>query len=91
MRTSRMSAVTAVVLVVGVTAPALASPALLAKAKEQGYPAQSCQYCYVSKLPKKDSFTAEDLNERGNWLLADKDNAVDVEALKGYPGAKDQK
>jgi hypothetical protein len=95
MRTSGMSAVTVVVLVVGATAPALASPALLSKAKEKGYPAQNCQYCHVSKLPKKDSFTAEDLNERGKWLLADKDKqkakAVDVEALKGYPGGKDQK
>ena len=67
----------------------------LAKAKEKGYPAQDCQYCHVSKLPKKDAFTPDDLNERGKWLQTEKDKqkakAVDVETLKTYPGGKEQK
>jgi hypothetical protein len=95
MRLSRMTALVLAIAVVAAVTPAMATPALLAKAKEKGYPAQNCQYCHVSKLPKKDTFTADDLNERGKWLLADKDKqkakAVDVDALKAYPGGKEQK
>jgi hypothetical protein len=76
-------------------APAMASIALVAKAKEKGYPAQSCQYCHVSKMPKKDTFKPDDLNDRGKWLSAEKQakNAkeVDVDWLKSYPGGKEQK
>ena len=75
--------------------PAAASPQLLTEAKKEGMPAQNCQYCHVSKLPKKDSFKPDDLNERGKWLTAEKDKqkAKDVKAdwLKGYPGGKEQK
>jgi len=95
MRLSKMSALVATTILVAAATPVMATPALLAKAKEKGYPAQNCQYCHVSKLPKKDTFTAEDLNERGKWLLAEKDKqktkAVDVEVLKAYPGGKEQK
>jgi hypothetical protein len=95
MRVSLLSSVTAVVVVVTAASPALATPALLSKAKEKGYPAQNCQYCHVSKLPKKDTFTPQDLNERGKWLVSEKDKekakAVDVETLKTYPGGKEQK
>ena len=76
-------------------APAEASPPLVAKAKAGGYPAQNCQYCHVSKLPKKDEFKAEDLNERGKWLAAEKDKRkakeITVDWLKEYPGGKEQK
>jgi hypothetical protein len=95
MRVVLVSSITAAVLAAGATTPALATPALLAKAKEKGYPAQNCQYCHVSKLPKKDAFTPDDLNERGKWLTTEKDKqkakAVDVETLKTYPGGKEQK
>jgi hypothetical protein len=94
MRAVLVSSMAAMTLV-ATTTPALSTPALLAKAKEQGYPAQNCQYCHVSKLPKKDTFTPSDLNERGKFLMAEKDKhkakAVDVETLKTYPGGKEQK
>lgn len=82
-------------LVLSVSSPAAASPALVAKAKEKGYPAQNCQYCHVSNVPKKDTFKPDDLNERGKFLLAEKDKqkakAPDVDWLKNYPGGKEQK
>ena len=96
MRVSRVVGVAvATVFLGGVAGPAGATPPLFAKAKEKGYPAQNCQYCHVSKLPKKDAFTPDDLNDRGKFLLADKDKqkakTVDVDALKAYPGGKEQK
>ena len=95
MQVSRWGAITVVAAVFGMTTPALASPPMLVKAKEQGYPAQNCQYCHVSKLPKKDTFTPQDLNERGKWMVAEKDKqkakAADVELLKTFPGGKEQK
>lgn len=95
MQISRWSAITVVAAVLGMTTPALGSPPMLVKAKEKGYPAQNCQYCHVSKLPKKETFTAQDLNERGKWMVADKDKqkakAADVESLKSFPGGKEQK
>ncbi len=46
-------------------------------------------YCHVDKLPKKD---AHDLNDRGKWLVAEKDKRkakeVDVTWLKDYPEEK---
>jgi hypothetical protein len=63
--------------------------------QEGGLPAQSCQYCHVSKMPKKDSFKADDLNDRGKWLVGEKDKqkAKEVKAdwLKAYPGGREQK
>jgi len=74
---------------------AIAGAPMLVKAKEHGFPAQNCQYCHVSKLPKKDTFKPEDLNERGKWLVAEKDKQkakeVSAEWLKNYPGGKEQK
>lgn len=59
------------------------------KAKEDGFPAANCQYCHVEKLPKKDAMTH---NERGKWLVAEKEkrNAKEVDPawLKEYPGDK---
>jgi hypothetical protein len=78
-----------------VASQAMASPQMIAKAKEKGYPAKNCQYCHVSAVPKKDTFKPDDLNERGKWLTAEKDKekakAVDVDWLKNYPGGKEQK
>jgi hypothetical protein len=59
------------------------------QAKAAGIEASSCQYCHVDKLPKKD---AHPLNDRGNWLVAEKTKrnakAVDGAWLKDYPGDK---
>lgn len=82
----------AMTLIVAMEAgPAAASPQMLAKAAEKGLPAKNCQYCHVSAVPTKEKFKPEDLNERGTWLLAEKDKQkatnVDVEWLKSYPGS----
>ena len=56
---------------------------------------QNCQYCHVSKAPQKGSYKPDDLNDRGKWLMTEKDkqrsNNVNAEWLKQYPGGKDQK
>jgi hypothetical protein len=74
---------------------AAAHAPLVSKAKSAGFPAQSCQYCHVSKMPKKDTYNADDLNERGKWLVAEKEKRqakeVLVAWLKDYPGGKAQK
>jgi len=94
-RTTLLAAVSAALVGALSAVPAAASPQLLTEAKKEGMPAQNRQYCHVSKLPKKDSFKPDDLNERGKWLTAEKDKqkAKDVKAdwLKGYPGGKEQK
>jgi hypothetical protein len=84
-----------VVFVALAATPAAAEGPLLKQAKDAGLPAQSCQYCHNQKLPKKDTFKPEELNERGKWLLSEKQkrNApkVDVGWLKEYPGGAEQK
>ena len=69
---------------------AVATPDLIAKAKQAGLQAQSCQYCHVPALPKKETFKPEELNERGKWLKDEKTkrNAKDVSVdwLKEYKG-----
>lgn len=64
---------------------ASATMPLQKKAKEAGFDATSCQYCHVDKLPKKD---AHEMNDRGKWLVAQKDTKkakeVDVTWLKDY-------
>jgi hypothetical protein len=74
---------------------AAAHAPLVSKAKSAGLPAQNCQYCHVSKMPKKDTYKPEDLNERGKWMMTEKEKrqAKDVQAawLKDYPGGKEQK
>jgi hypothetical protein len=58
-------------------------------AKKLGFPAQNCLYCHNEKLPKKGAVTQ---NERGKWLVAEKDKRkpkeVDPAWLKDYPGDK---
>jgi hypothetical protein len=74
---------------------AVANPDMVAKVKKAGYPAQNCQYCHVSALPKKETFKPEDLNDRGQWLAAEKAkqnaSAVNLDWLANYPGGKEQK
>lgn len=59
------------------------------KAKEAGFPATNCLYCHNEKLPKKGAVTH---NERGKWLIAEKEKRavkeVDPAWLKDYPGDK---
>ncbi|MGH9315906.1 MAG: hypothetical protein ACRD1P_02205 [Thermoanaerobaculia bacterium] len=59
------------------------------KAKELGFDAQNCMYCHNEKLPKKGAVTH---NERGKWLLAEKEKRgvkeVDPAWLKDYPGGE---
>jgi hypothetical protein len=77
------------------TVPASATPLLFSEATKQGMPAKGCQYCHVSKMPQKDSYKPDDLNDRGKWLMTEKNQqgAKDVKAewLKQYPGGKEQK
>ena len=77
------------------TGTASAHPQLVSEAKKQGLPAQNCQYCHVSKAPTKSTYKPEDLNDRGKWMVTEKEKlkAKDVkpEWLKDYPGGKEQK
>ena len=77
-----------------VVTPASATPELFAQTKTQGLPAKNCQYCHVSPVPQKERYSPDDLNDRGKWLMTErnKQQAKDVKAdwLKQYPGAKDQ-
>jgi hypothetical protein len=71
-------------------APVAADPAMIKQAKDAGLPAQNCQYCHTEKMPKKDSFKPEELNERGKWLHAEKEKRKAPKSnaswLKEYPG-----
>ena len=91
-RTGMVSAIVAGAVFTLSTLPAAASPQLVAKAKAAGMPAKNCQYCHTSAMPKKETYTADDLNERGKWLLAEKDkrkpSTVDAGWLKDFPGGK---
>jgi hypothetical protein len=93
---NRLALVGAVTIaVMGTAGLASADPPLVAKAKSAGFPAKNCQYCHVSAMPKKDTFKPDDLNDRGKFLVAQKDaqkaKAVSVDWLKTYPGGKEQK
>ena len=94
MTLTALASIAGVSILVSILAgPVLASPQLIAKAAEKGFPAKNCQYCHVSAVPMKDTFKRDDLNERGKWLAAEKDKqkatSVDVDWLKSYPGGKD--
>ena len=55
------------------------------KAKAAGFAATGCVYCHNEKLPKKGAVSH---NERGQWLIAEKEKRkakeVDVSWLKDY-------
>ena len=57
------------------------------QAKAAGVDVKNCQSCHTAALPKKDS---HDLNDKGKWLVAEKDkrgaSKVDGAWLKDYPG-----
>ena len=59
------------------------------KAKAAGFEVQNCLYCHGEKLPKKGAST---LNDRGKWLMAEKEKKgakeVDVTWLKDYKEEK---
>ena len=88
---SKLVAFTSMVLLSAVaTVPAMATPQMVKQAKDAGLPAKNCQYCHTVAMPKKEGFKPDELNERGKWLLTEKDKqkAKDVkpEWLKNYPG-----
>ena len=64
----------------------LASPPILAAAVKAGIPAKDCQYCHTEASPKKETYKPETLNDRGKFLMTDKQQrnlkTVDVEKLK---------
>jgi hypothetical protein len=72
--------------------PAFATPQMVSQAKAAGFPAQNCQYCHTVAMPKKEGFKPDELNERGKWLLSERDKQgakdVKVDWLKNYPGGK---
>lgn len=72
--------------------PAFATPQMVSQAKAAGFPAQNCQYCHSVAMPKKEGFKPDELNERGKWLLSERDKQkakdVKVDWLKNYPGGK---
>jgi hypothetical protein len=65
--------------------PAQATLDMQKKAKELGFPVKDCLYCHGEKLPKKGAVTN---NERGKWLVAEKEKRkakqVDISWLKDY-------
>jgi mono/diheme cytochrome c family protein len=65
--------------------PASATLEMQKKAKAAGVAAQNCLYCHNEKLPKKGATTH---NERGKWLIAEKEKRgakeVDAAWLKDY-------
>jgi hypothetical protein len=69
--------------------PAHATLDIQKKAKAAGFDAPNCQYCHNEKLPKKDAVTH---NDRGKWLLAQKEakkaKEIDVSWLKDYTPPK---
>jgi Rieske Fe-S protein len=70
------------------TGVTLASPPILAAAVKAGVPAKDCQYCHTDAFPKPETYKPETLNDRGKFLLTDKQQrglkAVDVEKLKEF-------
>jgi hypothetical protein len=76
---------------VAASGSAYATMPMQKKAKDAGFPVTGCAYCHVDKLPKKG---AAALNDRGKWLIAEKERRkaaeVDVAWLKEYvePAAK---
>ena len=72
--------------------PVGATPQMVSQAKAAGLPAKNCQYCHTVAMPKKEGFTPDELNERGKWLLSERDKQkakdIKVDWLKNYPGGK---
>jgi mono/diheme cytochrome c family protein len=75
----------AAVAILATAVPARATLEMQKKAKGAGIAATNCLYCHNEKLPKKGAVTS---NERGKWLVGQKDakkaKEVDVAWLKDY-------
>ena len=76
----------------GLAGIAFGTPQVFMQAKNSGLPANNCQYCHSDAVPKKETFTPAELNDRGKFLLDDMKQrnlkAPDVGKLKEYKGAK---
>jgi hypothetical protein len=90
-----VAAAAAYVAAVGLEGLVQAKAAWVKKSKDMGLPAENCLYCHTEKMPKKDTFKVDALNDRGKWLVSEKDKRkakeIEVEWLKDYPGGKEQK
>ena len=90
MRTSGWFVVGVVLAVSTGIGVASASAPMVKQAKDAGLPAQNCQYCHADKMPKKETFKPDELNDRGKFLVAEKDKRkapkVDASWLKEFPG-----
>jgi hypothetical protein len=82
-------AVAALGLWVGGVGVASATMPIQKQAKAAGVDAAACTTCHVDKLPKKDAHT---LNDKGKWLVAQKEakkaKEVDGAWLKDYKEKK---
>jgi len=74
---------------------AWASSKMLSDAKKASLPAKNCQYCHTEAVPKKETYKPENLNERGKFVLDDKQKrslkVADPSVLKNFPGGADKK
>lgn len=74
---------------VALTPVSTATLSIKKKAMDLGFAAENCLYCHVEKLPKKGAVSH---NERGKWLIAEKQKRaakeVDPAWLKDYPGGE---
>jgi len=85
-RTSALLALTFAGAWIGSPGTATATMPMQKKAKDLGIASvQNCQSCHVEKMPKKGAST---MNDRGKWLMSEKDKRkageVDVGWLKDY-------
>jgi len=84
--------VASALLVCATAVPAAATPQIFTEAKKAGVPAKNCQYCHTVATPKKETFKPEQLNDRGKWLVSEKDtkkaDTIKGSWLKEYPGKK---
>jgi hypothetical protein len=66
---------------------AFGTPQYLVEAKRVGIPVNNCQYCHTDAIPKKETFTPAELNDRGKFLATDMKQrnltAPDLAKLKG--------
>ena len=74
---------------VGLTATSTANMDIQKQAKAAGVDAKNCQFCHTVALPKKGEGQNQ-LNDRGKWLVSQKDakkaEKVDGAWAKDYPG-----
>ncbi len=80
-----LAGILAVCVLLAGAVPSHATMPIQKKAKEGGFPATSCVYCHVEKMPAKGKATC---NDRGTFLMKQKEDKkakeVDVAWLKDY-------